>query len=118
MVVREKKGFYDKFDTETKLPTNLQMQIWDNDAISADDFLGKLKIEFLQATTEETAFHFLGSLTINISNIPSPAKTSKTCELKQQRNEFINLFEVEKVRGWFPAKGLLKDGKMGRTVRI
>lgn len=40
MVVRKKKGFYDKFDTESKLPINLQMQIWDNDAISADDFLG------------------------------------------------------------------------------
>ncbi len=57
-------------------------------------------------------------LTVNISNIPSPAKTSAACDLKQQHNEFINLFEVEKVRGWFPAKGIMKDGKMGQTVRI
>lgn len=55
-------------------------------------------------------------LTINISNIPLPAKTSKTCDLKQNHKEFINLFEVEKVRGWFPAKGIMKDGKLGRTV--
>lgn len=40
MVVRKKKSLYDKFDTESKLPTNLHLQIWDNDALSADDFLG------------------------------------------------------------------------------
>lgn len=41
MVIRKKKGFYDKFDTESKLPVNLELEIWDNDAISADDFLGR-----------------------------------------------------------------------------
>lgn len=56
-------------------------------------------------------------LTINISNIPLPAKTSAKCALKQQQNEFVNLFEVEKVHGWFAAKGKMKDGKMGLTVR-
>ncbi|XP_037045765.1 otoferlin [Bradysia coprophila] len=98
MVVRKKLGFYDKFDTESKLPTNLQIELWDNDAISADDFLGVLAI--------------------NISNIPVPAKTAAACGLKKQQSEFVNLFEVEKVRGWFPAKGITKDGKMGQTGKI
>ncbi|KAJ6640633.1 Fer-1-like protein 6 [Pseudolycoriella hygida] len=98
MVVRKKKGFYDKFDTELKLPTNLQIQIWDNDAISSDEFLGMLSI--------------------NISNIPVPVKTSANCDLMKQTKEFINLFEVEKVRGWFPAKGIMKNGKMGQTGKI
>lgn len=57
-------------------------------------------------------------LTINVSNIPLPAKTSAICDFKQSRKEFVNLFDVEKVRGWFPAKGIMKDGKMGETVRF
>lgn len=40
MVVRKKKSKYDKFETEFKLPTDFHLQIWDNDAVSGDDFLG------------------------------------------------------------------------------
>lgn len=71
--------------------------------------------------TENTTTVFylsLGVLTINISNIPMPTKTAAACGLKRQPSDFINLFEVEKVRGWFPAKGITKDGKMGQTVRV
>lgn len=56
--------------------------------------------------------------TINISNIPSPTKKAATCQLKQHQTEFINLFEVEKVRGWFSVKGMMKNGKIGQTVRF
>lgn len=41
MLVTKKKRFYEQFDTEIKMPVNLNIQVWDNDALSADDFLGK-----------------------------------------------------------------------------
>lgn len=41
MLVTKKKQFFEKFDTQIKMPANLNVQVWDNDALSADDFLGK-----------------------------------------------------------------------------
>lgn len=41
MVVVKRKRFYEQCDTLLKRPAVLSVQIWDNDALSADDFLGK-----------------------------------------------------------------------------
>lgn len=41
MLVTKKKRIFEKFDTQIKMPANLNVQVWDNDALSADDFLGK-----------------------------------------------------------------------------
>lgn len=56
-----------------------------------------------------------GSITINLSNIPKPPKRSAHCKL-QQNTDYVNLFEGERVRGWFPLKGVMKTSKLGLTV--
>lgn len=40
MVVVRKRNFYEKQDTQLKIPAQLNVQLWDNDSFSADDFLG------------------------------------------------------------------------------
>lgn len=40
MVVIKKKEIYEKYNTELKMPITLNIQVWDNDSLSADDFLG------------------------------------------------------------------------------
>lgn len=42
MLITKKKQFFEKFDTQIKMPANLNVQVWDNDALSADDFLGRI----------------------------------------------------------------------------
>lgn len=46
MLVTKKKQFLEKFDTQIKMPASLNVQVWDNDALSADDFLGKTNIKY------------------------------------------------------------------------
>lgn len=42
IVTTKKRRFYEKFDTIVKSPPLLNVQIWDNDTISADDFIGEV----------------------------------------------------------------------------
>lgn len=99
MVIKRKSGLLEEY--EIKQPPILCLQIFDNDLISEDDFLG--------------------SLEIHLSNFPEPYSTAKQCKLsddefiskftvqsksetKDQRKP-MNLFRQRKVRGWFPMKG-------------
>lgn len=90
-----KKSFFEKNDTEIKLPASLKIQIWDNDSFSADDFLG--------------------TLTINLSSCPVPATTSKKCKLKKSLHR-VNLFTEGKIRGWFPVYSTSMDGDILQSV--
>lgn len=95
-------------DFELKQPPILSLQVWDNDFISADDFIG--------------------SLEINLSSFPEPYESAKKCELLElsetitfygsttnhktkSSQKLLNLFKEKKVRGWFALKGNVKDSK-------
>lgn len=84
MIITRKRTFFEKFDTELKVPPSLKVQIWDNDSLSPDDFLG--------------------TLSINLSNCPIPSETTQKCRLKKNLKR-VNLFDVGKVKGWFPVYG-------------
>lgn len=43
MVIQKKRRFFSIDKEEIKLPPILSLQVWDNDLISADDFLGNLE---------------------------------------------------------------------------
>lgn len=98
MVLTKKKSIYEKFDTEIKTPATLNIQIWDNDSLSGDDFLG--------------------SLCLNLSHISVPASTAKKCKLEVIDGDFENLFYKKTIKGWFPFQGILNNGKLGQTVSL
>uniref|UniRef100_A0A336LYI1 CSON008109 protein n=1 Tax=Culicoides sonorensis TaxID=179676 RepID=A0A336LYI1_CULSO len=75
MIITKKKSFYEKFDTELKVPPLLKVQIWDNDSFSPDDFLG--------------------TLSLNLSNCPIPTKTAEKCHLSKKLKR-MNLFNERK----------------------
>lgn len=97
MVLTKTKSIYEKFNTEIKIPATLNIQIWDNDSLSADDFLG--------------------SLCLNLSHISLPASTAKKCKMNLNK-EFENLFYMKTIKGWFPFQGRLNNGKIGQTVSL
>uniref|UniRef100_A0A182JZK0 C2 domain-containing protein n=1 Tax=Anopheles christyi TaxID=43041 RepID=A0A182JZK0_9DIPT len=96
LVLRRRKAFYEQYDTELKYPPVLTVQIWDNDSFSADDFLG--------------------TVDLNLTQLPVPASTAEACTLPQSLstlgsgsgtdgNGTLNLFGCRRIKGWFPVHG-------------
>ncbi|XP_059219531.1 otoferlin isoform X6 [Stomoxys calcitrans] len=123
MVVKRRAGLMDEY--QSKQPPILFLQIWDDDIISQDDFLG--------------------SLEINLSNFPQPFETAKKCQLTPHENlmssllahgpqmsrrpanvsnnnnnyspvKLMNIFRQKKVRGWFPVRGHIPE--MGNKIGL
>lgn len=92
MVVTKKRGPLEKFDTESKQPAVLNLQIWDNDSFSSDDFLG--------------------TLCINLSHFERPFSSSDRCSIKILNRPHENLFVINGgVRGWFPVYGRCQNNE-------
>uniref|UniRef100_A0A182YBU5 C2 domain-containing protein n=1 Tax=Anopheles stephensi TaxID=30069 RepID=A0A182YBU5_ANOST len=95
LVIRRRKAFYEQYDTELKYPPVLTVQIWDNDAFSADDFLGTMELD--------------------LTRLPVPASSPDACKQLPQSlsltgsgsgtGSLLNLFVRRRVRGWFPVHG-------------
>jgi len=97
MVITTPKTLFQTYANVIKVPPTLTLQIWDNDSLSADDFLG--------------------SLNINIANFLNPPTNSADCSLKMKNKfDLIDLFEEKTVRGWFAFQGIKRDGTIGQTV--
>jgi hypothetical protein len=92
MIIRRKANTFEKFDTEVKMPAVLNLQLWDNDSFSRDDFLG--------------------TASINISHFPQFSPTSDKCTMRKNSN-YENLFAVDgSIRGWCPVYGKKNEGIM------
>lgn len=99
-MITKKIHKFEKVESEVKVPAILHLQVWDNDTLSPDDFLG--------------------SLTINLSNFPSPFATSDKVRKRKADELNENLFATDdNIRGWFPVYGNV-DGVEGnkQTVRL
>lgn len=91
MVIIKKKNPFEKFDTEIKLPPVLNLQIWDNDSFSPDDFLG--------------------ATSINLSHFPEFSSKVEKCEAKKL-TKYENLFATNgSVRGWCPVYGRVRNNE-------
>lgn len=99
-MITKKIHKFEKVESEVKIPALLNLQVWDNDTLSPDDFLG--------------------SLTINLSNFPSPFATPEKCRKRRADELNENLFATDdRIRGWFPVYGNV-DGVEGnkQTVKL
>ncbi|CAF1425575.1 unnamed protein product [Adineta ricciae] len=83
--VKKKEHFWSYDATELTVPPVLNIQVWDNDKFSADDFLG--------------------ALTLDLNRLYKPAKNSEFCTidiLNDDSSSHISLFEMKRVKGWWP----------------
>lgn len=70
-------------ETEVKIPARLELQVWDADHFSADDFLG--------------------AISLNLNRFPRGAKSAKMCNLDMLKTDnTVNIFKQKRVRGWWP----------------
>nr|CAH8853864.1 unnamed protein product [Trichobilharzia regenti] len=87
IVIKRKEHFWSMDVTEQRVRPQLVLQIWDNDLFSPDDFLGTLEL--------------------NLSNLPSPAKSRSKCALNMLQSvgnetKMVNLFECKRLNGFWP----------------
>lgn len=91
-MILSKKTPFETLKTEYKVPAVLNLQVWDNDSFSPDDFLG--------------------TLSINLSHFPQPFSSAEKCDLKKFNQNHENIFAIDgSVRGWLPVYGKSKDGE-------
>uniref|UniRef100_A0A8D0GIT3 Dysferlin n=1 Tax=Sphenodon punctatus TaxID=8508 RepID=A0A8D0GIT3_SPHPU len=101
----KKEHFWSLDKTESKIPPQLILQIWDNDRFSFDDYLGSLQMD--------------------LNRMPKPAKTAEKCslELLDDTERFVSLFEQKTVKGWWPCAAEEEEkqiiaGKLEMTLEI
>jgi hypothetical protein len=89
-VIKKKEHPWSFDETEVKIPLQLNLQIWDNDKFSPDDFLGQLSIDF--------------------NKMKKPAKYSAYCsidnkddcsEYNEDNIELVSLYEQKRMKGWW-----------------
>ncbi|XP_077968337.1 otoferlin-like isoform X2 [Styela clava] len=91
IVITKKESLFAWDETEFKIPPRLNLQVWDADHFSADDFLG--------------------SLTLDLTHFPRGAKSAAKCSLNMATEEddssgkdipMISLFKQRRIKGWWP----------------
>lgn len=76
IVLSRKESLFSWDETEVKIPARLELQVWDADHFSADDFLG--------------------AISLNLTRFPRGAKSSKLCTLDMLKTDnvpTVNIFK-------------------------
>ena len=86
IVISKKESLFSWDESIVKVPPRLDMQVWDADSFSKDDFLG--------------------SITMDLTKFPRGARSAKLCTLDMLRTDgtvpTMNLFKQKRTKGWWP----------------
>uniref|UniRef100_A0A6Q2Y2V9 Otoferlin n=1 Tax=Esox lucius TaxID=8010 RepID=A0A6Q2Y2V9_ESOLU len=89
IVLSKKESMFAWDETEYKIPARLNLQVWDADHFSADDFLGAIELD--------------------LNRFPRGAKTAKQCSINMILNEqdvpMVSIFKQRRIKGWWPFLG-------------
>ncbi|XP_047145925.1 otoferlin isoform X2 [Hydra vulgaris] len=96
IAIIKKASLFSWVDCEEKVLPRLILQCWDSDIVFKDDHIG--------------------DLTLNLTSIPRPSKTSMLCDAKIMENEDTkSIFRKKKMKGWWP---FIKIGKVVGKVEM
>ncbi|XP_037920162.1 otoferlin-like isoform X1 [Hermetia illucens] len=101
IVLSRKESLFSWDETEVKIPARLELQVWDADHFSADDFLG--------------------AISLNLNRFPRGAKSSKLCTLDMLKTDnvpTVNIFKQKRVRGWWPFFIKKQNDEMELTGKV
>ncbi|XP_062864131.1 otoferlin isoform X2 [Trichomycterus rosablanca] len=102
IVISKKESMFSWDETEYKIPARLNIQVWDADHFSADDFLGAIELD--------------------LNRFPRGAKTAKQCTLDMVLNEqdmpMVNIFKQKRIKGWWPFIARDENDEMEITGKV
>lgn len=101
IVLTRKESLFSWDETEVKIPARLELQVWDADHFSADDFLG--------------------AISLNLTRFPRGAKSSKLCTLDMLKTEevpTVNIFKQKRIRGWWPFIAKKENDELELTGKV
>ncbi|XP_067648119.1 fer-1-like protein 6 [Eurosta solidaginis] len=99
MVVKLKSGILNEY--EVKHPPTFYLQVWDNDLITKNDFLGMLEINLSNFPEPCTNPRYC-TLTHDFAGIKLPESLARLQGITHRHRPPVNLFQKKRIRGWFP----------------
>ncbi|VVC37902.1 C2 domain,Ferlin, C-terminal domain, partial [Cinara cedri] len=114
IIVHNEKYLFSWYDEEQHVLPRLHLQIWDNDRITPDSYIGIKHIlhPYLDKTVHTVLLNHIGMsfgledledgfLNLDLWNMPKGTKSSRWCTMSNSVPR-INLFKIKKARGWWP----------------
>ncbi|XP_019746093.1 otoferlin-like isoform X1 [Hippocampus comes] len=102
IVISKKESMFAWDETEYKIPARLNLQVWDADHFSADDFLGAIELD--------------------LNRFPRGAKTAKQCTIEMVTNEAdvptVSIFKQKRIKGWWPFVARNEEDEFELTGKV